>query len=68
MKKTSFYVTFQKLWLAYFKISIDEYHKMMFIEQYAYSSIITTQTRKKADALLLPMINAFAASAARAID
>jgi len=56
-EKDSFYVSFQKLWLAYFKISINEYHKMMFIEQYAYSSIITSQTRKKADALLLPMIS-----------
>jgi AcrR family transcriptional regulator len=53
----SFYVAFQKLWLAYFKISLEEYHKMMFIEQYAYSSIITSDTRKKTDALLLPMIH-----------
>jgi AcrR family transcriptional regulator len=52
----NFYVSFQKLWMAYFKISLSEYHKMMFIEQYAYSSIITMSTRKKADALLLPMI------------
>lgn len=52
----NFYVSFQKLWLAYFKISMNEYHKMMFIEQYAYSSVITGVTRKKADALLAPMI------------
>ncbi len=53
----NFYVSFQKLWMAYFKISMNEYHKMMFIEQYAYSSIITAPTRKKADALLLPMVS-----------
>ena len=55
-EKDNFYVAFQKLWMAYFKISMNEYHKMMFIEQYAYSSIINASTRKKADALLLPMI------------
>jgi AcrR family transcriptional regulator len=53
----NFYLSFQKLWTAYFKISMNEYHKMMFIEQYAYSSIITATTRKKADALLMPMID-----------
>ena len=53
----SFYLKFQKLWMAYFKISLNEYHKMMFIEQYAYSSIITDSTKLKADTLLLPMIN-----------
>jgi hypothetical protein len=42
--------------MAYFKISMNEYHKMMFIEQYAYSSIITSVTKKKSDALLIPMI------------
>jgi AcrR family transcriptional regulator len=52
----SFYLKFKKLWLAYFKISLNDYHKMMFIEQYAYSSIITEPTRKKADALLWPMV------------
>lgn len=52
----SFYLKFQKLWLAYFKISFNEYHKMMFIEQYAYSSILTASTKIKADTLLLPMI------------
>lgn len=51
----NFYVTFQKLWMAYFKISMKEYHKMMFIEQYAYSSVITASTKKKADSLLEPM-------------
>jgi AcrR family transcriptional regulator len=56
-KEDSFYISFRKLWLAYFKISLNEYHKMTFIEQYAYSSIITARTRKKADAILLPMIN-----------
>jgi AcrR family transcriptional regulator len=55
-EKDNFYVAFQKLWMAYFKISMNEYHKMMFIEQYAYSSIINASTRKKAYALLLPMI------------
>jgi AcrR family transcriptional regulator len=56
-EKDNFYESFQKLWMAYFKISMNEYHKMMFIEQYAYSSIITAPTRKKADALLLPMVS-----------
>jgi AcrR family transcriptional regulator len=56
-EKDNFYESFQKLWMSYFKISMTEYHKMMFIEQYAYSSIITAPTRKKADALLLPMVS-----------
>jgi len=51
----NFYDTFQKLWMAYFKISMNDYHKMMFIEQYAYSSIISNATRKKSDSLLEPM-------------
>jgi AcrR family transcriptional regulator len=56
-EKDNFYESFQKLWMAYFKISMTEYHKMMFIEQYAYSSIITAPTRKKADAFLLPIVS-----------
>jgi AcrR family transcriptional regulator len=56
-EKDNFYESFQKLWMAYFKISMTEYHKMMFIEQYAYSSIITAPTRKKADTLLWPMVS-----------
>jgi AcrR family transcriptional regulator len=53
----SFFVTFKKLWLSYFSLSLKEFHKMLFIEQYAYSPLLTEQTIRKSDELMQPMID-----------
>ncbi|MBK7428138.1 MAG: TetR/AcrR family transcriptional regulator [Saprospiraceae bacterium] len=41
----SFFISFKKLWSAYFTISLKEFPKMLFIEQYAYSSLLSAETK-----------------------
>ncbi len=53
----SFFISFKKLWTAYFTISLKEYPKMLFIEQYAYSSLLSSETKTKSDELVAPLLN-----------
>src|SRR5690606_216390 len=50
-------LSFKKLWTAYFTISLKEYPKMLFIEQYAYSSLLSSETKTKSDELVAPLLN-----------
>jgi AcrR family transcriptional regulator len=52
----SFFLTFRKLWTAYFDLSFSEPHKMLFIEQYTYSPLLSAQSRQRSDALLEPLV------------
>lgn len=51
-----FFITFKKIWTVYFSLSYNEPHKMMFIEQYTYSSLIDESTKLQANQLLEPVI------------
>lgn len=53
----SFFVSFKKLWLAYFMASMREPERMVFLEQFARSSYLKPATLKKADELLHPLVN-----------
>ncbi len=52
----SFFISFKKLWTAYFTISLKEFSKMLFIEQYAYSSLLSAETKSKSDELVAPLL------------
>lgn len=52
----SFFISFKKLWSAYFTISLKEFPKMLFIEQYAYSSLLTAETKSRSDELVAPLL------------
>lgn len=56
----SFIVNFKNLWRQYFLISLNEPDKMLFIEQYTYSPLLTDGTRVESDRLLTPLINLLA--------
>ena len=53
----SFIVNFKNLWRQYFLISLNEPDKMLFIEQYTYSPLLTESTRAESDRLLTPLIH-----------
>jgi TetR/AcrR family transcriptional regulator, repressor of fatR-cypB operon len=44
--------SFKKLWYCYFKVSLNEPERMMFIEQYAHSSFLTKKTKEQSDMML----------------
>lgn len=56
-EEDSFFVSFKKLWYAYFALSFEKSHEMKFIEQFTYSPLLTAETRDKSDALLQPLIS-----------
>jgi len=51
----AFEVSFRKLWFNYLEISLAEPERMMFIEQFAHTSILTKKTKQQGDQLLLPL-------------
>lgn len=53
----SFFLSFKKLWTAYFTISLRDYPNMLFIEQYAYSSLLSAETRSRSDELVAPLLD-----------
>lgn len=53
----SFFVSFKKLWQAYFMASMREPERMIFLEQFTRSSYLKPATLKKADELLLPLVD-----------
>jgi TetR/AcrR family transcriptional regulator, repressor of fatR-cypB operon len=61
----SFFVSFKKLWLAYFKISLEHPNSVIFIEQYTYSPYLTQAVKARVKELLHPL-EQFIASAQQA--
>ncbi len=53
----SFYITFKKLWFAYFGLSMQYPHKMLFIEQYVYSVLLRDDTKSRSEALIEPLLS-----------
>jgi TetR/AcrR family transcriptional regulator, repressor of fatR-cypB operon len=51
-----FYLSFQKLYDTYFDLSLKETQKMLFIEQYTHSPLLTKETKIETDKLLDPLI------------
>lgn len=50
-----FPVVFKKLWHAYFKLSLNEPERTLFIEQFQRSSILTPSSKAASDELLIPL-------------
>ena len=50
-----FKTAFTKLWQRYFDISLAEPERMLFIEQFTYTSYLTRRTKEKGDVLLYPL-------------
>jgi AcrR family transcriptional regulator len=51
----SFEVAFRKLWFNYLELSLAEPERMLFIEQFAHTSYLTTKTKEQGDKLLEPL-------------
>ncbi len=52
----SFYSTFKRLWKTYICLSYKEHHKMLFIEQYVYSPLLSKATRQESESILAPVL------------
>lgn len=52
---TTLYETFKKIWLAYFKFCYQNPEKMLFVEQFLYSGLITDENITKTDACFEPL-------------
>ena len=49
----TFYETFEAIWLAYFEFCYQQPDKMLFVEQFRYSGMITEKNLEAADAYFL---------------
>jgi AcrR family transcriptional regulator len=53
--KDSFEVNFRNLWFNYLELSLNEPERMLFIEQFAHTSLLTKKTKALGDELLKPL-------------
>jgi TetR/AcrR family transcriptional regulator, repressor of fatR-cypB operon len=51
----TFYETFKRMWLAYFGFCLQQPEKMLFVEQFLYSGLISDGLIAETDAMFVPL-------------